>query len=190
MRSLEYSSLSPEQKRACDIFSQNYFAFESASIISAGGLSLANVCISGAHFFVDGVVNRKVLPHESHWMWNQSKSRVHKKVTDRCNIKFAKLNPRRIKSRDCVETNKGLPSYKLWIFEVESNLHYGPLYFLWCEKGKPSPNSLPPLVKEVTFKRNRDNEEIHIDQLAFLADFIDKEVAIQLGWLKKPKYVF
>lgn len=176
-------NLSPEQKRALAVFMECYLSFNSNSVIPSGQLSLNSLTVSGTHCFVKGPVNRKIIPHESYWIWNQSKCRVHKKLQEGLEIHFAKLNPRRV-NRD--STKKGLPSYKLWIFEVKSVVHYESLHFCWCEKGKSSLNAIPPFVRE----KNKldDCDEISVDQLSFLVDFVDKEVAFQLGWLKTPSW--
>ena len=181
------SSLTPEQQRAISIFLECYKNYSADQVIVVRDLTMDELVISDAKLFVEGRINRRTLPHQNHWAWNQSKSKVQFSLEGGGQVKFAKLNPRRVKTTDA-----GLPSYKLWVFEVESpniTIHSS-LFFLWCEKGKTSVDADPPLVQETRGSKKsksqdvqQPTEEITVDQFAFLADFIDPEIASQLGWI-------
>lgn len=182
------NALTPEQQRATSVFRESYEKFDLQTAFPVRSLNLDQVTISNVMLFVEGRINRRTLPHETHWAWNQSKSKVQFSMEDGTQVKFAKLNPRRVKSN-----NIGLPSYKLWVFEVESPkiTSSNSIFFLWCEKGKASSDAEPPLVQETSRGHKKpklqepqqSTEEISVAQFAFLADFIDPEIASQLGWI-------
>lgn len=187
-------ALSPEQIRAIDIFKANYCDVKPCDVTPINSLPLSRLITTNAQIFIKGKITRNSLPHERLWRWHQSKSKVQKKLDD-CVIILAKLNPRKIKTNSLSDIQ--VPSYKLWVFEVISLFatNNGPLYFLWCEKGNLSSSC----ISNIQFTENRlpsntkvlkeeETEELslRVEELSFLADFVDPELANQLGWLPDP----
>jgi len=69
------------------------------------------------------------LPHEDHWMWNQSNAKVSTKLDSGAEVTFQKMNTRKKKNFTKA------PSYKIWLFTVLSNTSNEEFFFMWCEKG-------------------------------------------------------
>ena len=112
----------------------------------------------------------KQLPHGDTWIWTQSNPRVNIRIDTETEITFRKLNPRR----------KGLhnqkpPPLKVWLYEIKSGRSSeGVWYFVWCEKG---PAGIRTEIGEIY------PECLSICDLAFLSPFVERETALELGWL-------
>ena len=164
--------LTPEQRRAIAVFEANYQYNGSAIRIS--NVCLDQITVTDSKQFVIGKLNLRDLPHESHWVWHQSNSKrcVQTKFGD---VIITKQTPRKLDRTD------RCPSYKLWMFEVVHSA--GPLYFIWCEKGKADIYASPPMARiRSPRQNNHQSDPIAVEDLAFLKDFIDPSLAIQFGW--------
>ena len=82
-----------------------------------------------------------------------------------------KLNPR----KNSKDANLRYPAYKLWVFtlksptgEVADNIN-----FLWCEKGRVTMSAPEPLVPVQTSIGRIHPEEICLNQLTFLQEFME-----------------
>lgn len=145
------------------------------------------------------------LPTEPSWSWNQSNAKVTVKISETKTVAMQKMNPRRKKY---VTTS---PSYKIWIFIV-SEKGKKDLEFVWCEKGisaffyptvlaAPSlsvgpstqvvedaspPPPLSPTIeeKESCYEEpSKCNSSLQIEDFAFLKDFTEWDIALELGWI-------
>ena|SRR3990167_610947 len=121
-------------------------------------------------------------PREHHWCWNQSNAKVCVKLDDTTIITLRKVSPR---SRIF---QGGVPSYKLWLFCIESTLM--PEYnFIWCEKGIEETNKVVQ-VNDVNRHDIGISTEIgtifpsliSIESLSFLLPFVNENLACELGW--------
>mmetsp|Transcript_51 Transcript_51/g.79 ORF Transcript_51/g.79 Transcript_51/m.79 type:complete len:180 (+) Transcript_51:233-772(+) len=172
--------LTPEQRRAVTVFEDSYHQ-ALTSAIRLADLSMDHITVCDSRVFIRGKVCRKNLPHELHWVWHQSKSK-ETVITRVGEIILTKLSPRKLAGvEQC-------PSYKLWICEILNSVT--PLFFIWCEKGKPDIFSPPPMIKpKRTSPRREGGDPIAIEDLAFLRDFIDPTLARQFGWIRgEPTY--
>ena len=118
-------------------------------------------------------------PREEHWCWNQSNAKINVKIDDFTTITLRKVSPR-TRMFQAV-----LPSYKIWLFDVESSCLPG-YHFLWCEKGIEESIKL-----EVTTYAETGVETeiglifpslISVESLSFLMPFVNENVAEELGW--------
>merc|ERR1711879_212482 len=134
--------------------------------------------MGNSQIFVRGRVNRKTLPHEKSWLWNQSKSKTVVPLNETESVTIAKFNPRKHPRT----TIKSQPAYKLWVCQITSpNELYQNLHFLWIEKGKESEAAAPPLVKTVKQPKKKSCT-LKLSEFSFLREFMDPQVACQLGW--------
>lgn len=113
--------------------------------------------------FLEKNFNSKDIPSGCCWRWNQVKSRKFVWLNVETFVEFFKLMPRPTKPGPKVKP------YKLWRYNVYEQRKYEGktiLYrILWCERGI-------------------ENEQIEIDDLKFLASFMDPMVANEI-WPRK-----
>ena len=130
MRSGEIK-LSPEQRKAIEVFETAINYQESLTVPK---ISEEHVSVTGSRIFVVGKIGRKSLPHEHHWVWNQSKAQQTIENSNTHEIVMYKLNPRK-KNKSQIQ---GYPSYKLWVFVMKSKFGEAKYNtnFIWCERGK------------------------------------------------------
>lgn len=173
------NKLTPEQDRALDVCINGLNNFNRAEIIPVSHLQIEQVSIENTKLFVDGRVNRKSLPHELGWLWNQTKSKVEVKVNDNERVIMAKFNPRKHPKSGIYSQ----PSYKLWVCQIISKTKSfdSQLNFLWVEKGKKDIFAPAPLVKKGA-KTIQQSPELKLSDFSFLGEFVSPEVAFQLGW--------
>lgn len=106
--------------------------------------------------FVPNHITKDMLPKGESWNWNQSNARVNYNLGHDTTVTMYKLNPRR-----SIEGGSQ-PSYKLWVYLIQApNLNCS---FLWCTKGE----------------QNSDGMDICLDDLDFLAEFMEPEKAAEI----------
>lgn len=182
---MKMNKLTPEQERALDICVNNLSNFTRSEITPVAQLKIEQVSIANSQLFVDGKVNRKTLPHEAGWLWNQTKSKVEITINDHEKVIMAKFNPRKHPKAGIYSQ----PSYKLWVCQIISktkSFDNSQLNFLWVEKGKKDKFAPPPLVKKGTSPQP-PVQELKLSDLSFLGEFVTPEVACQLGWEQNPQ---
>src|SRR3990167_1720691 len=99
------------------------------------------------------------------WRWNQSVTNITFILEPEVTVYMHKLNSRRK-----IPGSGELPSYKVWIYHIHQN-HTGEptMHFIWCEKGTS------PIIPE-------DPSLIRLQDLAFLKQFVETDVAESFGW--------
>lgn len=124
-------------------------------------------------------IRREHLPHEEHWVWNQSNAKLTTTIFDRVSVTIQKFNARK-KPKFGIRQ----PSYKVWIFTIE-NFISEPLFAIWCEKGKQVGQD-PPLVHhhQQSESTTIQPEELKLESFDFLREFVSEENAIEFGWIK------
>jgi hypothetical protein len=172
--------LTPEQSRAYRVFQESVPHYGELVVPH---ITLNHITVQNSRVFVKEKIARKSLPHENHWVWNQSKPQQCVEYSKEYSVIMYKLNPR--KNAACNAQHR-CPAYKLWVFilrPVQANSASStPMNFLWCEKGKDTANSPAPLVPLNTAIGRINPEEISLTELSFLKDFMDRDVATQFGW--------
>lgn len=120
--------VSPEVQRAFNVLLQNLPRQHELAVTD-----LPNQLLStGFKAFSTDPITKYNIPHTCEWTWRQSNGKVLLALSGTDNVTIAKLSPRRTSSATTKQ-----PSYKVWIFEINSE--NGNLWFLWCEKGEPVP---------------------------------------------------
>ena len=116
------------------------------------------------------------LPKESKWTWNQSNAKQTVMINGLI-VTMRKVSPR---SRMNRSSTLVVPSFKIWLFDVQSQTFESLWHFLWCEKGielpAHNPNGIDTAIGTV------HPESISLQSLSFLAGFVDIASAIELGW--------
>ena len=131
MRINQDLKLSPEQKKAIEVF-QSAIAQQDSLIVPK--IAEEHVSVTGSRIFVVGKIGRKSLPHDHHWVWNQSKAQQTIENSSTHEIVMYKLNPRKKNKNQ----TQGYPSYKLWVFVMKSKFGEpkSNTNFIWCERGR------------------------------------------------------
>ena len=119
-------------------------------------------------------------PREDYWCWNQSNAKITVKLDDATRITLRKVSPRTRKYQ------AALPSYKIWLYDVESSC-FPEFHFLWCEKGIEESIELD----EAEYVDSGIETEIGIifpslvsvESLSFLEPFVNETLAKELGWV-------
>ena len=117
------------------------------------------------------------LPKGSNWDWAQSSAKARIIVDHVSIITFRKLNTRKKMA------NVKAPSFKCWVYELET-IGRCKEYFLWCEKGLDH-NQHHGINTEIGYIFP---SSLSASDFSFLAPFVDKNVAYELGWSKLPDY--
>ena len=182
------SRLTPEQRRVLEVFLKYFQSFHQSQVQVINDLSVDDVTIENSAWFVLGNIGRKSLPHDSDWIWNQSKPKVNIPINSTEHIIITKLNPRKY-NKSTEETIR--PKYKLWDCEIISPRFSKdtPIHFIWVEKGKPNPygsclNDITFDTKWIFEEDKNSSEDLHIQDFSFLKDFIEPHLALQFGWLE------
>ena len=184
--------LTPEQERTLRVFNNNYPNLKHSEIFHVGDVNLDQITITNSKIFVEGKISRKTLPHETHWLWNQSKSKVVVTLNHHESVVITKFNPRRLPKSMLAH-----PSFKLWACEINSPRVHSQISLVWCEKGKETPWSPAPLVRSPVSPpqpisspsiNQEDPDMVLLSDLSFLRDFIDPNVAVQFGWIKHQSW--
>ena len=159
--------LSPEQTKAFDVFKES---LPSSDQLSVNKILPEHVFLTNSRIFVYGKIGRKSLPRDVHWVWNQSKSQKTIKLNG-SDVTLYKLNPR----KNSKDPNLRYPAYKLWVFTIKapSGDVADNINFLWCEKGRTSMSAPEPLVPVQTPIGRIHPEEISLNQLVFLKEFME-----------------
>lgn|SRR3990167_9464829 len=151
----ESAKLTPEQRKAIQMFRSCTIQ---QSSLQVERILIEHVTTTDCKIFVTGKIGRKSLPHDPHWVWNQSKAQITIESTSTHEIIMKKLNPRKKHKNQ----PQGYPSYKLWVFvikhlcgqEVRDNLN-----FIWCEKGCPAESKVVENSSSATDNTNIDFKE-------------------------------
>lgn len=116
-------------------------------------------------------------PREEHWCWNQSNAKITVKVDDSTIITLRKVSPRTRKFQAV------LPSYKIWLYEVESPCQPG-YHFLWCEKGFEEAVNLDETGLGSFIDTGVETEIgiifprlVSVESLSFLMPFVNENIA-------------
>ena len=190
---------SPEQKQALEILKESLLCLSElpelrsrpSSLFETGYIAYSRTL----QFTKDN------LPGERGWSWNQSNGRIRIPLGDSRVVCMYKLNPRKKRHQPTP------PSYKLWIFSIYKEGERE-MDVLWCEKGistsddfivleypshkKRNSTSAPPSTRscstpeDTTKVKSDDDKDSHIgsiEEYAFLAPFVDHDVAFEFGWL-------
>lgn len=165
--------LSPEQSKAFQEFKES---LQRRLECTVARVLPEHVFVTNSKVFIEGKICRKTLPKDSHWIWNQSKSQKTVSLGDGSAITMYKLNPRR-KNKDQTQRH---PAYKLWIISTVCQRDEDVLNFLWCEKGRATIDSPEPLVPVLTPIGRIQPEEISLEQLVFLREFMEPESAMNI----------
>ena len=188
------AQLTPEQERVLQVF-QNHYATADLNndVIPLNNVDVDQITVVDSKLFVEGKVSRKSLPHETDWVWNQTKSKVSVTLNEQESVVIAKLNPR--KHSKSVGTH---PSYKLWACEIQSPKTEGHVIsMLWCEKGKETIWSAPPLVRPHRRRRTTISQppsstttsnDLQLSDFAFLGRFVEPHIATQFGWTDEEPF--
>ena len=139
----------------------------------------------------DYEVPAKAIPSDSHWRWNQTKSRKEASLDD-AKTSFFKLCPRKRLKRGPLPRGCSLPSYKLWMFEV--TLPDQPtLFALWCEKGDETKAKAAELTVIPKLPRKRPPVLLESPPLSgplILDDFINSDEDAEAPcWLWTPSFM-
>ena len=187
----------PEQRRALDVLSSHLLQWENNFVDE---YTLPQLTRQDNRFFTSQSLQTANLPRGEKWQWNQSRSKTTFVVGEELRISFCKLNTR--KAKDVMARS---PPFKVWIFHLDFMQEDFSLHFAWCEKGeRVSPHeSLHLPVKSVSsasskvfyhapayshdLSRNGSLEipcidQISVEELSFLRDFIDVELGQEFGW--------
>ena len=118
------------------------------------------------------------LPRGNCWCWNQSNAKTTVRIDEATVVTLRKISPR---SRSC--GNGNVPSCKMWVYHVESNMQE--YHFMWCEKGFEVPVhsecwNESGIVTEIGIIFP---ERISVESLSFLMPFVNETLAGELGWL-------
>ena len=119
------------------------------------------------------------LPREKNWCWNQSNAKITIEMDAYTLVTLRKISPR---SRN---NNSTPPSYKMWLYQVESTM-MPEYYFMWCEKGtlvEPVDSCLHD-TGVVTEIGTVFPSHISVESLSFLMPFVSETTASELGWSK------
>ena len=150
-------SLTPEYRNALNVIDNAI----SLQLFTSSGYEIpSNLMLEGSIFLIKRDFKSRNIPSGKHWRWNQVKSRFQALLPkSKVMVEFYKLTPRSI-----IKTQKIPRSpYKIWRFDVfdssRSNVKYR---MIWCEKGI------------------KDNDTIFLEDLQFLAHFMDPNVAKEI----------
>ena len=163
--------LTPEQSKALEMFtSAKLFQKE----LTTSVVAYSHVTTTGTTIFVKGKMARSMLPHDDHWVWNQSKAQKMIEDSSQQHTIMKKFNSRKKrKSQD-----KSIPHLKLWMILVKkrvSETSYESINFLWCEKGT---DALQPIFCTQQIQNGIQLVPINsIHQLVFLSEFMEPKVA-------------
>lgn len=174
------TKLSSEQQRALKVLKENLETWYSLLDLPL----LPNCTQTNFFTFSTHPIRREFLPHEDHWVWNQSNAKTTTKIlNEKVSVTIQKFN-----ARKKPKSNIRQPSYKLWIFTLEQFINET-LYGLWCEKGK----DLGGQPQYVSTRRSKPDigpiikpEELRLESFGFLREFVSEENAIEFGWTQ-PK---
>ena len=134
------------------------------------------------NFFTFSVspIRREHLPHEEHWVWNQSNAKLTASLfSGSVTVTLQKFNARK-KPRARVRQ----PSFKLWIYTIDDFLPQT-LFSLWCEKGR-EPGEAPQLVGQGK-QPKADFSDLKLESFSFLKRFVSEETAQEFGWTSPPE---
>jgi len=187
----------PEQRRALDVLSSHLLQWENHFV---DDYTLPQLTRQDNRFFTSQSLQTANLPRGDNWQWNQSRSKTTFSLGDELRVSFCKLNTR--KAKDVVTRS---PPFKVWIFHLDFLREDLTLHFAWCEKGDRAPAdistsmSVKP-VKQAGFHHRvpvySENslstpvvelpttciDQISVEELYFLRDFIDVELGQEFGW--------
>ena len=132
---------------------------------------------------------KKNIPRHTCFYWAQSCPKAYVVLPDGKEITFRKINARK-------RGDETPPSMKIWLFDIYKKEEKK--YFLWCERGvqefftlrdeccKNNPETLLLQRKQhvgiLTDIGRIFPEALMIEQFSFLAPFVDKSIAHELGW--------
>lgn|SRR3990167_2642592 len=161
------SELRKEQKRAISVFFDKMQNFDhyipnSYMVNKHGDLLPSGFTATSQRPFVVSD-----LPREAHWGWNQSSCKQTIRIENRILVTFRKICVKRKTS-----ATLPVPSYKVWIFDIEYNEFEPHQYLLWCEKGHGVDTDLGMIFPA----------ELTIQELSFLKPFVEETLARELGW--------
>src|SRR3990167_5939646 len=163
--------LTPEQQQAERVF-QTYRSHQEQLLVN--GITEDHLK-TGSKIFVKGRIGRTSLPHEKHWVWNQSKAQKVIEETEEYEIILKKLNPRKkIRTQQ-----QSFPPFKLWVVVIRNKdaERENDMNFIWCEKGNPDPEN-PEQERELPPIPIVPISSIH--DLSFLITFMEPHVAMSI----------
>ena len=166
------TKLTTEQQRAITVLEEKLVMWKSLL-----NQPIHNCTQTNFFCFSISPIRREHLPHEEHWVWNQSNAKLCTTMYEgRVGVTIQKFNARKKPKYD-----QRQPSYKVWIFTLENYLP-DPLYALWCEKGKQFGEE-PELVAVHNHIPKVQPEELRLESFDFLRDFVSEESALEFGWI-------
>ena len=162
--------LKKEQKKALSVFFDNIHHFHRFLNKRSSLGRHASLLPSGfiATSFQPFLISN--LPRGTHWQWNQSNRKVTICVESEIFVTFRKLCVKRKYSTS--PESDAVPSFKIWIFEVEYGEFASSQYLLWCEKGLGIETDIGTIFPE----------NVSTGDLSFLKPFMDQFQAEELGW--------
>lgn len=170
------TGLSREQNNALEVLLRNKSRFH--SLLANAKCVSKNSPLPETDFIASATQPFKIskFPREKHWSWNQSNAKVSTTLEDGTVVTMKKISPR---TRSTIGT---VPSYKIWIFHLEKQ-NEADAFFLWCEKGCTNDEDQQPKGINTEIGRVYP-EDISIESLSFLYQFIEHDIAVELGWKK------
>ena len=168
------SKLTPEQTRALNVLLEAW----PPNAIKEEDLTVSDITVTGSLIYTRKSVRRVDLPHENHWLWNQSKAQSTA-IFNEASLKIIwyKINPRKKP-----QSNDRYPAFKVWVFKIFHSTSDDELHCLWCERGKDTPESIPPLVPISTAIGRIQPEKLTGEELSFLKPLMDPATAKEFGW--------
>lgn len=152
----------PEQENAFEVLRNNIHNFSELHVDKLPEHMVETNYVA----FCTSCIYKEHLPKENWWHWNQSNSKVEK-MFNNTRVVLQKFNTRR--KNPSQETRK--ISYKLWLYSIYNHDGQYLASFIWCERGidRVTPNNL------------------EMDHLSFLRDFVDENVASEFGWANQNR---
>ena len=164
-----HQELKKEQKRAISTFFDHihnfhHFLNNSSTISQHGNLLPTGFIATSYQPF--HVLN---IPRCSYWQWNQSNAKVTIRVENGILVTFRKLC---VKRKQKIATPEAIPSFKVWIFDIDYGKFAPSQHLLWCEKGQGLETDIGTIFPA----------EVSTADLSFLKPFMDQRKAQELGW--------
>ena len=119
---------------------------------------------------------RKNIPRLNSFTWGQSCAKVTVEVESEEGCTPIFITIRKLNTRRNIYCKP--PSFKAWVYKIDGITEYGPYFFIWCEKGADRivENGIPTEIGYIY------PSLLCINDFSFLAPFMDRSIAIELGW--------
>lgn len=176
------SKLTREQRNAIQVYHDNESKLDQlmpySSLLKNDGTLLPTNFVAFSYL----PILKSSIPKEKSWSWNQSNIKIFVTIDANTTISLKKLSPRRLGN----EAGDN-PSFKIWLYEIIKCSNK--CYFVWCEKGREATYPVIDTGPLVVANKGLETpigtifpQQLSLQSLSFLKDFVDKNTASELGW--------